>query len=132
MSGSRGESNIRVKKVKFKIAGLKTSERRARANKAGLQLEGAFHNSHIALIRLVKFLDSRPFNEFINHVTDQFIKNESSGRGEWIQELRRQYFQELEVARNVREKTSNINEEYKRAMANWPPQQPGEERKLAE
>lgn len=130
MAGDRRKPKI--KKVKFSEDGLERAERKARVQEAYTKLHSAYQDSHHALIKLVDFLDRPPFNEFIKGVTDRFIESDDSGRREGLRVVMGQYVQVLEAAKKVREQTGKVNEEFKRAVANWPPQQPGASKILAE
>ena len=78
----------------------------------------AFQDSHHTLMNLVDFLCNREFYEFLKSVTGEFINNHPSLELE-INKILNEFIRKLEKARIVREQTSNINEEFQRAMANF-------------
>jgi hypothetical protein len=112
--------------------GLETPNGTMRVQKAQEKLFAACHESHHALIRLVDFLDSPPFKELIKTIADEYKERNTLPGKQWIHAIMEQYMRELEAARNVREQTSNISEEFHRAIINMPPRQLDEPRKLHE
>ena len=103
-----------------------------RAQTAHKEYLDSCQDSHHALIKLVKFLDSYEFNELIQVCVEELAENSTLTRKEWIHAIIEQYMLVLEEARNAREETSNKGEEFHRALADWPPRQPGAPRILVE
>jgi hypothetical protein len=118
------------KKVGIKIAGCETPGGSERVAKAIDGVEKAFHDSHLALIDLTDFLNGFFVKEFLTPLLKEHMKITNKRQGELITESMEKFFRTLEMATDVREKTSNINEELYRATANFPPQKDGEGRRF--
>jgi hypothetical protein len=120
------------KQKRMKIVGLENPKGRIKVQTAHEKLVDAYHESHHALIRLVDFLDSPQFKELIKTIADEFKERNTLHGKPCIHAIMEQYMLVLEEARNVREQTSNISEDFQRAMINMPPRQLDEPRKLHE
>lgn len=122
-----------MKKQKIlRVVGLETPNGMMMVQKTHEKIFTAYHESHHALIRLVDFLDSPPFKELIKTIADEFKERNTLHGKQWVYAIMEQYMRVLDEARNVREQTSNISEEFQRAIINMPPRQQDEPRKLRE
>jgi len=120
----------KTKKIRMTFVGTETPEGCRRVEKALDMLEKALHDSHLALVDLTDFLNRFFVNQFLNPLLKEHMKITDNRDHEFIEETMEKFLKTLETATNVREKTSNINEELRRATANFPPQKDGEGRKF--